>query len=375
MAMTLYATNIYSNNGNTLLWSGALENSITVTVNSDNVRFYSSERFDGVWQYQGGGTFLGLATSANASSATYPSNGSSFTTASSTLNLYVVETGGGGDGANIEPNKNATPTAAGGTISPSTGYDAMAKVTLAGDPNLIASNVKKDVPIFDVTGTYEGNGSAATLNYGTSQPSSPSEGDLWVDTTGDPSGETTPAKLAIKYNGMTIFTDDEIDEETIKTLQCSGKVMSGNVEVDVTPGTGGGGAYQRYAGTFTYNGESKKVVTCPFQPDFVVLKNPSGYDYKEMSNHEHAYNNIVLNFAERFGKPTETVQNDPFWSYYTVTAAWWDYVGMSFIDIMAYRTAGIDGFGFAISKMKVFPEGGTQYTYTGDVDFVAIKFT
>lgn len=135
MAMTLYATNIYSNNGSTLLWSGSFENTATCTVNSSGIHVARGDQFVGDYGYGGSGTFLGVATSANASTPTY-AVGTTFYTASSTLNLYVVETGGGGGG--------------GGTMT-------------------------------------------------------------------------------IKYNGQTLYSGTGT-----KTLQCSGKMMSGNVEVSVS---------------------------------------------------------------------------------------------------------------------------------------------
>ena len=98
MAMTLYATNIYSKDGNTLLWSGSFENTATCTVNSSGVHFARGDQFVGDFGYGGSGTFLGIATSANASSPTY-AVGTTFYTASSTLNLYIVDTGGGGGGS------------------------------------------------------------------------------------------------------------------------------------------------------------------------------------------------------------------------------------------------------------------------------------
>ena len=54
--------------------------------------------------------------------------------------------------------KTVTPTANGVTVNPDAGYDALSSVTVNGDSNLIADNVKKGVTIFDVTGTLESGG-------------------------------------------------------------------------------------------------------------------------------------------------------------------------------------------------------------------------
>ena len=61
-------------------------------------------------------------------------------------------------------------TKAAATITPTTSNQTIASVTyltgtqtIAGDANLVAGNIKKDVSIFNVTGTYEGSGGTVTL--------------------------------------------------------------------------------------------------------------------------------------------------------------------------------------------------------------------
>lgn len=59
--------------------------------------------------------------------------------------------------------KTFTPTAAGSTIVPDAGY-LLSQVAVSGDANLVAGNIKSDVTIFGVTGTYGGGGGGGN-NY------------------------------------------------------------------------------------------------------------------------------------------------------------------------------------------------------------------
>lgn len=59
-----------------------------------------------------------------------------------------------GGGAPSLQNKTVTPSASQQVVSADSGYDGLNQVTVSGDADLVASNIKHDVNIFNVAGTF-----------------------------------------------------------------------------------------------------------------------------------------------------------------------------------------------------------------------------
>jgi hypothetical protein len=74
--------------------------------------------------------------------------------------IEALPTGGG-----TYQSKNVTPNAAGQTVTPDGGFDALSSVTINGDTDLLASNIKSGINIFGVTGNYTGGGGSLPPTY------------------------------------------------------------------------------------------------------------------------------------------------------------------------------------------------------------------
>ena len=97
---------------------------------------------------------FGTATAADVAA------GKTFTSAAG-LKITGTKTGTGSFKTQA---KQTTPSATTKTITPDSGYDGLSSVTVNGDSNLTASNIKSGVSIFGVTGTYSGSSSGGSSN-------------------------------------------------------------------------------------------------------------------------------------------------------------------------------------------------------------------
>lgn len=95
--------------------------------------------------------FVGIVVSED--STAYPQNG----TQGDYKYVYNGTLGDAGSNPVLQ-SKSVTPSVTEQTITPDTGYGGLSKVSVAGDGDLVAGNIRKGVEIFGVAGSYVGAG-------------------------------------------------------------------------------------------------------------------------------------------------------------------------------------------------------------------------
>lgn len=163
--------------------------------------------------------------------------------------LGVVGSYEGGSTPTLQT-KTVTPSSSDQVVEPDQGYDGLSEVTVYGDSDLVAGNIKKDVVIFGVTGSYEGGG-APSLQNKTVNPST--------------SQQTVQADSG--YDGLDTVTVNAV------TSSIDNNIQSGNIKKDVVI-LGVTGSYE---GGSTPVLESK-TVTPDFSSGDVVVEPDQGYD-------------------------------------------------------------------------------------------------
>lgn len=130
--------------------------------------------------------------------------------------VYDLEKNSGGGGGSNLTTLNATPTTSAQTITPESPYDGFDEVKISAvtssiDANIAAGNIKKDVTILGVTGTYEGSGGGGDVQIIKKEISDSLSGSatitktgtyhLWTDLT-----KTYLNNFAFKVNGADATT-------------------------------------------------------------------------------------------------------------------------------------------------------------------------
>ena len=172
-----------------------------------------------------------------------------YTYSGATMKVYNIKIGDYIAYRKIVPLQNKgtiTPGTSDQTLTPSSGYDGISRVVIEGDSDLTAGNIKKDVTIFGVKGSYE----PALQDKGTITPSTSDQtitpssnyyGISKVIVSGD--GDLTAGNIK---KDVTIFGVTG-DYEAEPSLEDKGTVTPGTSDQTITPGSG-------------YDGISKVIV-------------------------------------------------------------------------------------------------------------------
>ena len=109
--------------------------------------------------------------------------------------------------------KTVSPSTSVQTVTPDTGYDGLSQVTVKGDANLKAENIKSGVSIFGVAGSYEGSSSGGGVNIKTTT----------VSIEGDSVDYVQLKYVKLTENGLELANDDS--GASVENVVCNTYMM------------------------------------------------------------------------------------------------------------------------------------------------------
>jgi hypothetical protein len=126
--------------------------------------------------------------------------------------LGVVGSFEGGGGTIQLQDKTVTPTVSAQEISADSGYDGLGVVSVAGvtssiDPNIVSGNIKKDVNILGVTGTFDGGGTIQLQDKSVT-PSS-SQQVITADSPYDGLGQVTVGAISLQSKSVVLSSSSQ----------------------------------------------------------------------------------------------------------------------------------------------------------------------
>ena len=203
------------------------------TVNNTNLNVTpstSSQQFSASSPYTGFGEVNVSAVDANIDDNIIPDN---IKSGVDILGVTGTYTGGGGT-PNLQ-SKTVTPDFSSGNVQvqADSGYDGLSDVTIVKDSDLVASNIKKNVEIFGVTGSYEVSGIVLNphpnnLQYACTDGSGyanvlPADGSWTTEV--DLTNITNNNNMRYMFNNNTVVEDLDLTGWTIPDIAISGQGM------------------------------------------------------------------------------------------------------------------------------------------------------
>ena len=234
----------------------------------------------------------GSATPASSISAT----GATVTTGTNTLTLSksvsntpqvsagYISSGTAGNSsvsltASVNTRSSSDLTASNLTVTAPSGYYASNASKTLSDQNLVASNIKKDVSIFGVTGSYEGGGGSSDVQVGMTSATANSNSSItFTNLLGEPtsyivlagsdiSPSSTPTVASIVYDGTNIIGQTITNTSNAQVTYDSTSFTDSysNSTLSISSGSIHFVQNDGYALLYTYGGNATNIKTADVQ--------------------------------------------------------------------------------------------------------------
>ena len=265
--------------------------------------------------------------------------------------------------------KTVTPGTVNQTVSPDSGYQGLSSVTVEGDADLVAGNIKNGVSIFGVTGSYSGG--SPSLQSKSVSPST-SQQVVSPDSGYDGLSQVTVAAIQTQTKSCTPSTTQQeitpdsgkfLSKVTVAAIQTQTKSCTPSAtQQEITPASG------KYLTKVTVAGDAD-LIASNIKKDVQIFGVTGTYEGSGGTTNGSL---IEVTCSSNIDQVTATVNGNTYTAYITGGKA---YITIPYTDTTAARTCVLKGYasGTEVTAANLSMAAGVGY-YTASLSTSATVY-